>query len=333
MSFDFPVGDFVLLTQLAYNTVQNSRKACGAHDELTREVTSLHIVLQRLQREVEKPNSLLNHTDDGRLEELETVANGCDHMLKVIDQVLVKYNGMSKEKRRVTRLRLKVKFGNGEMKDIEKIRQELSIYTSAITLFLNLLTMEGQGKVEEHMESHGEELRELRELRQSLNWITATLQANSGNREGSILTTYADDDKAFWKEFRRELVKEGFSSEELRKHKAFIKEYVMELGARGVLRSPRRKILFWKCIMPMKQKTLGRQPSISLGNIQILRRLKENPIRAVKTWIRLETRPQYPQMARIWITHPIRSRFLLVSMMGSFWFKNEPTVNQHRQAP
>ena len=152
MSFGFSVGDFVLLTQLAWTIVENSRKACGAHDELTREVTNLHIVLQRLQREVEKPNSLINRTNDGRLDELQTIVRGCDRMLKAIDQVLVKYNGMSEEKRRGTRLKLKVQFGNGEMKDIEKIRQELSTYTSAITLFLNLLTMGSQGKVEEHME-------------------------------------------------------------------------------------------------------------------------------------------------------------------------------------
>jgi hypothetical protein len=156
-------------------------------------------------------------------------------MLKVIDQVLGRYNCMSEEKRRVTRLRLKVQFGNGEMKDIAKIMQELSTYTSAITLFLNLLTMGSQGKVEEHMESHGEELRE---LRHSLNWITAMLQANNGNREGSTLTSYGEDDKTIWKEFRRELLKEGFSSEELRKHKAIIKDYVMELGSRGALDIP-----------------------------------------------------------------------------------------------
>ena len=100
---------------------------------------------------------------------------------------------MFEEKRQGTRLRLKVQFGNGEMKDIAKIRQELSTYTSAITLFLSLLTMGSQGKAEEHMENHGEELRE---LRHSLNWIITTLQANNGNREGSILTSYGEDDKA-----------------------------------------------------------------------------------------------------------------------------------------
>ena len=100
---------------------------------------------------------------------------------------------MFEEKRQGTRLRLKVRFGNGEMKDIAKIRQGLSTYTSAITLFLSLLTMGSQGKAEEHMENHGEELRE---LRHSLNWIITTLQANNGNREGSILTSYGEDDKA-----------------------------------------------------------------------------------------------------------------------------------------
>lgn len=235
MSFGFSVGDFVVLTQLAWTIVQNSRKACGAHDELTKEATSLHIVLQRLQREVEKPYSIICRTDDGRLEELETIVKGCDRILKVIDQVLIKYNGMSEEKKRMTRFRLKIKFGNGEMKDINKIRQELSTYTAAITLFLNLLSIDSLGQVEDYMESHGEELRE---LRQSLNWIVASIQARDRHMEQSILTSYTDDDKAIWKEFRRELIKEGFSSSELRKHKSIIKDYVIELGARGMLDIP-----------------------------------------------------------------------------------------------
>ena len=54
MSFGYSVGDAVLITQLAWKTVQNARKACGEHDELTREVLSLHVVLSRLEQEVEK---------------------------------------------------------------------------------------------------------------------------------------------------------------------------------------------------------------------------------------------------------------------------------------
>jgi hypothetical protein len=55
MSFGYAVGDFFLVTQLAWATVQNARRACGAYDELTREVCNLHIVLRRLEHEASKP--------------------------------------------------------------------------------------------------------------------------------------------------------------------------------------------------------------------------------------------------------------------------------------
>lgn len=38
-------------------------------------------------------------------------------------------------------------------------------------------------------------------------------------REGSVLTSYEDDDREVWKQFRRELIAEGFSSDVLQQHK------------------------------------------------------------------------------------------------------------------
>jgi len=235
MSFGYSVGDFVLLTQLAWQVVQNSRKACGAHDGLTSEVTSLHIVLHRLEVEVSKPNSILGRSDGGldRKEELVQLSSDCRRVLRVLDGILEKYNALSEEKRSVMKLWKKVQFGNGEMLDLVEIRLKISTSTSALTLFLNLLSIGSQGKVESYMESQGDELRE---MRRSLNWITASMQAKAPKAgEGSILTTYAGDDKAIWKDFRRELIKERFSSEALQRHKETIKDYVLELGSRGAL--------------------------------------------------------------------------------------------------
>jgi hypothetical protein len=235
MSFGYSVGDFVLLTQLAWKVVQNARKACGAHEELTREVTSLHLVLRRLEVEVSKPNSILSRSDNSldRKEELAQLSGDCRGVLRVLDGILEKYNALSEEKRSVTKLWKKLKFGNGEMLDLVEIRLKISTSTSALTLFLNLLSIGSQGKVETYMESHGDELKE---MRRSLNWITASMQAKSPKAgEGSILTTYAGDDKSIWKDFRRELIKEGFSSNILKKYKEIIKEYVLELGDRGAL--------------------------------------------------------------------------------------------------
>jgi len=178
MSFGYSAGDFVLLTQLAWQVVQNSRKACGAHDELTSEVTSLHIVLRRLEVEVSKPNSILNRIDGGvdRKEELAQLSSDCRRVLRVMDRILEKYNALSEEKRSVTRLWKKVQFGNGEMLDLAEIRLKISTSTSALTLFLNLSSIGSQGKVESYMESQGDELRE---MRRSLNWITASMQAKA----------------------------------------------------------------------------------------------------------------------------------------------------------
>lgn len=233
MSFGYSIGDFIQLTQLAWSVVQNTRKAVGAHADISREVTSLHLVLSRLSVEVQNPASLLSQTHDGRRDELLLLTRNCARVLRVLAQILEKYNALDDEKRKVTRLWQRVRFGNGEMQDLGEIRVKIATYTSALTLFLNLITIGSQGRVERYMERQGGELSE---MRQSLNWITAELQVRSGpSGEGSILTSYAEDDKKVWKEFRRGLIKEGFSSKVIEKHGKTIREYIMELGTRGAL--------------------------------------------------------------------------------------------------
>ena len=234
MSFGYSVGDFILLTQLAYGVVQNARKACGAHHKLAREIGSLHIVLGHIEVEVSKPDSILNNNEDNRRRELEKLARHCERVLRVLKQILDKYNALSEERRSVTKLWQKVRFGNGEMLDLGVIRAELATHTQALNMFLNLLSIGSQGKVEKYMDAHGEELRD---IKHSLHWVTSSMQAKS-HEENSILTTYGDDDKAIWKAFRRELIEEGFSGQLLDRHKSTIKNYVMELGERGALDEP-----------------------------------------------------------------------------------------------
>ena len=65
MSFGYSIGDAVLLTQLAWKTVQNARKACGEHHEITQEVLSLHVVLRRLEHAVEKPETAFDGVRSG----------------------------------------------------------------------------------------------------------------------------------------------------------------------------------------------------------------------------------------------------------------------------
>jgi hypothetical protein len=230
MSFGFGVTDFLTVIQLAQKTFQNAKRACGAHDELTRELMSLHTVLGRLDEEARNPASLLQQGSGHQKEELNTIVLACEKVLKVLGSILEKYNALSEDTRSVTKLWQKVKFGNGEMQDVKEIRLQLSNYTSTITLYLNVVSLGSHGRVEQLMNSQGGVLVDIRE---SLNLIAASM--TMGNREGSVLTSYADDDKAFWKNLRRELIAEGVPSSAIAKHREIIKSYVMELGSRGVL--------------------------------------------------------------------------------------------------
>ena len=99
MSFGYSVGDAILLTRLAWKTVQNARKAFGEHDELTQEAQNLHTVVRRLEQELGKPTCPINRDTETYEEQLEVLINGCKKNLNVLDQVLTKYNALSEQER------------------------------------------------------------------------------------------------------------------------------------------------------------------------------------------------------------------------------------------
>ena len=231
MSFGCSISDVVGLGQLALKVVQSSRKACGEYDELTREVTALHAVLQRLGAEISRPQSPINRPGDSSGKELQVIAKDCRKVLRVLDIILDKFNALGEEQRRGRKLWQKIRFGNGEMNDLADLRSQVLFYTSAITFYLNIVNVGTLGRVEEQMSVTGGVLKE---IQAAVNKITIQSVSESAH-EGSILTTYSDDDKAVWKEFRRELIREGFSSSDLQRHKRIIQAYVKELSSRGLL--------------------------------------------------------------------------------------------------
>lgn len=149
----------------------------------------------------------------------------------MLDQVLTKYNALGEQEKSGRKLWQKIKFGNGEMSDMVEIRGKLTYYTSAMSLFLNMVSIGSVGRVERRMNDAGGDLKD---IKVTVNGICAHLMSRSSRNEASILTAYADDDRVVWKEFRRELWNKGFSSSFIRKHKSLIKAYIEELGSRGL---------------------------------------------------------------------------------------------------
>jgi hypothetical protein len=229
MSFGYSVGDAVALVQLAWNTYQGAKKACGEYDELTSAVGSVHQVLQRLQRDLANPESLLHRADDDRRQELSDLGSGCEQILKTMSTIVSKYNTLAEQKRGPKNMWKRIQFGNGEMHDLADLRSKLSTHSSAIVVSLQMCSLGSQGRMEKQLNTVGGELEG---LAGKVDLLVANIASKSS--EGTVWTSYEDDDKAFWRELRRGLVKEGYRSSVLHKHKHLIKKYVEELGNRGV---------------------------------------------------------------------------------------------------
>jgi hypothetical protein len=235
MSFGFGIGDVIAITQLAWKTVEEAYRTCGQQDELTREMSSLHKVLigvcDVLTKPTPAPPFVNNEGNENRIQELKDILDSCSSTLRVLNKVLAMYNALDEDKKRSTKLWRKIRFANGEMRDLAHTRLDLTTHTSAIKIVLNLLSLGSQGVVEKQMD---ELSGELAGIRKSVDTILVSLITQAP--EGSVFTALCEDeDNVRWKYLRHGLIKRGYSSGEMSKHKRLIQNYVKELVERGVL--------------------------------------------------------------------------------------------------
>jgi hypothetical protein len=79
--------------------------------------------------------------------------------------------------------------------------------------------------------------------------IAAQMRDGSGS-VSSRFTSYSDDDKAIWRDFRRDLIASGFRSDDLRKYSAALKTYLGQLQRQGLLDEddPRERDLVFRLV-------------------------------------------------------------------------------------
>lgn len=181
MSFGYGFSDATLLVQLAWDTFQSTRQACGEYNELTKEVSSMHKVLQRLHRELAEPQSILHRSDNERVNELQEVVAGCEGILRVIDSTVKKYNPLGDNNKSGKKLWQRIKFGNGEVQDLAGLRLKLSTHTSAISMMITLCQSSSQGRMEEKLTNVGGDLEG---IRSKVDWIAAKMAAQ--NIDGTV---------------------------------------------------------------------------------------------------------------------------------------------------
>ncbi|KUJ06884.1 uncharacterized protein LY89DRAFT_602667, partial [Mollisia scopiformis] len=72
----YGVGDFIAVGQLAWKVYKACKGAPGEFQELSRELSSLHIILAELEDDAKTPTSLLNRRGASRKAELDARIEG-----------------------------------------------------------------------------------------------------------------------------------------------------------------------------------------------------------------------------------------------------------------
>ncbi|MCJ1428900.1 hypothetical protein MMC29_006811 [Sticta canariensis] len=224
MSFGFSVADSVSIANLAWTTDQACQNAGGEYQSLSDEVKSLHVALDWLKYEAEKPGSLVRLDIDRHSTKTRRIWFKCDDVLREVDGLMNKHEslGMSKKK-----LWDRLQFSAKELGDI---RSKIAANTNVINVDIGIVGSGSLGRLEQQSHINKEELLRIQE---KIDRLAAEFRV--GNREGSILTTYSNDHKETWKEFRRSLISNGIKSDSLTRYGPEIKSYLMQLTKNGML--------------------------------------------------------------------------------------------------
>src|SRR5271170_344606 len=222
MSFGVSVSDIVILIQLTWRACTNWNNACSNYAEITGQLDSLHIILNRLQRERKAPESLLG-PDSADYGSLRRILENSKATVTQLNNVIVKSKSLGRSrKRNWDRLRL-------ANQDLGALRSKLNLHISTLTAYLETIGVSALGRIENDIGG-------LLELRKAVDKIASEFRA--GRREGSVMSTmteYEGDNPRVWRDLRSELNKEGFSSASIEKCKSQLKRYVRYLHKEGLL--------------------------------------------------------------------------------------------------
>jgi len=172
--------------------------------------------------------------------------------------MLSKYKGLSKDSEAGlgNKLWQRLRFGS-QTEELGVIRGKLISYTSTIAVLLDTMHLRSSNRIEDKIDGVDNGIRRLERkiddrftdavgnvdgsfarMRREIRIISS--QAKSEQRNGSSLSllsfsTYAGDNKEVWKEFRSELIKKGFNSQTLSKHRRVLQAYMLKLDQSGIL--------------------------------------------------------------------------------------------------
>jgi hypothetical protein len=221
MSFGFSIGDIILLIQLTRNAYNNWKNACGEYTEITGQLNSLYVILKRLDWERKAPESLLGR-NDADLDGLLRVLENSKTTVTKLSNVISKFRSLG-QSRKSNWDRLKL-----ANNDLGELRSKLNLHISTLTAYLETIGVSALGRIENG-------LGELPKMRRAIDRIASEIRAGSrGGSVVSMMTAYDGDDPRVWRELRGELIRNGFSSDSIKKCRPQLTQYVRCLYEEGL---------------------------------------------------------------------------------------------------
>jgi hypothetical protein len=218
MSFGFSISDIIALTKLVTRTYDGWKKACGEYTGITHDLGVLGMLLMRVEAEAKAPTSLFAHNPDD-IRGWKTLSKSCQTLVAELAEVLNKYKSLGTSRRRNWD---KIRLGN---KNLDGLSQQLIKQIASISAFVSVLGISSQGRVENEV---------FPELLQRMDHIAAQIRAGNAS-SSTALTTYDNDDKAVWREFRRDMISVGIRSRDIHRYSAALKTYLARLQREGLL--------------------------------------------------------------------------------------------------
>lgn len=144
---------------------------------------------------------MLNTRGASRKEELVLLVENLEKVLKELDNIVEKYQGLARRERRIwNQLRL-------ASEDLDKIRDKLTFHITAINTFMESLSRETLSQMERVLVELVSEIRE-------------------GRRPPYIASTDDTNDISVWKELESELAEDGISRTDVANHKVAIRVFL-----------------------------------------------------------------------------------------------------------
>jgi hypothetical protein len=203
MSFGFSVSDFINVGKIVlrlYNACQNAPRE---FQDLSSELSSIHIVLFGLAEQARDPTSLLLRRGADRGFEWTHIRNNLQSTLAELQDLVSRYQATGRSAWHRMRL---------GSQNLSAVRLKLDFHLSAINTFVGSLALSALGRMEPVLGRI-----------ESLLWEYVR-EERAGHKTPTVLTAHETNDMVSWKQVEMDLLLEGIPREDFERNRERIRE-------------------------------------------------------------------------------------------------------------